>query len=162
MWVSSFGHVKLMSRSCNSPLLLGLFAIILQHAKSECTSNIMLSFLKSERCLFSSVPELLPEYHPEDSLFGKCYFSAFLLCLFWERVAHLVAWPQLPLLILLGSIALANTTVACGFGHICPFFIISTELLFPFLSFLIQCPLCPSLLLRQDWVMRSSSLSLIL
>lgn len=60
----------------SSPLVLGLSAIILQCAKNKCTSNIMLSFLKCDRSLLPFIPGLLPEYHPEDSLFGRSFWKS--------------------------------------------------------------------------------------
>lgn len=125
-----------------------------------------LSQITSDRSLFPSIPGLLPKYHPEDSVFGRAFWksaiasSAFLWRLFRERVKHLVAWPQLPLLILFGSIALPNTTVVCGFGRICLFLKISCELIFPILYS--QWPLHLSSFLGQDCVTQSSQPSLTL
>lgn len=155
VWVYSFGQMKLEP--------LSGFRTLCHHpagCQNHCTCNIMLSFLKCDRSPFPSIPGLLLKYHPEESGMtfweSTVFLQLFLLCLSGEGVTCLVAWPQLPLLILFGSIALENATVVCGFAHICPLFIVSTEVLLPTLSFLIQCPLCPSLLLRQGKVMQTS------
>lgn len=138
-----------------------------QEKKKKQTSNIVLSFPSEQwQKPIPLHPWVISQISSWGTVcFGRAFWksatasSAFLWCLFRGKVKHLVAWPQLPLLILFGSIALPNTTVVCGFGHIC-LLKISCELIFPILYS--QWPLHPSSFLGQDCVTQSSQPSLTL
>lgn len=148
VWVHSFGWW-----SWSHSLVLGLFAITLQGAKINLHMWYYAAFPKvwhKSIPLHSWVITQIPPWGLWNDFLGVlCYSSAFSALSLWRRsnmFSGLTSASPSHLIWL-------NCSGKCYSGlWVCPYLpisVVSTEVLLPILSFLLRCPLCPSLLLSK-------------